>query len=124
MLKSVCPIFPSSDFNRTSSFYDQLGFQEAARFEEHGYMILARDRVEIHFFSAQGHMATEYSDHGCFVRVEDTNALSAEFETLQLDDQGAPSFAKAEEKPWGVCELVIVDPDNNLLRMGHISSET
>ncbi|WP_366141907.1 VOC family protein [uncultured Tateyamaria sp.] len=124
MLKSVCPIFPSSDFSRSSAFYNKLGFQEVARFEEHGYMILARDRVEIHFFSAQGHVATKYLDYGYFVRVENANALSAEFEPLKLADQGASSFARAEEKPWGVCELVIVDPDNNLLRMGHISSET
>jgi hypothetical protein len=101
-----------------------LGFREVAKFAEYGYMILVRDQVEIHFFSAQGHKGAKHSDHGCFVRVEDANTLSAEFETLKLDDQGAPSFARAEEKPWGVCELVIVDPDKNLLRMGHISSET
>lgn len=124
MLKSVCPIFPSSDFGRTSAFYDKLGFQEVARFAEFGYMILARDLVEIHFFSTQGREGAKSLDHGCFVRVENANALSAEFEPLKLAEQGAPSFARAEEKPWGVCELVIVDPDNNFLRMGHISSET
>ncbi len=120
MLKSVCPIFPSSDFDRTSTFYDKLGFREVSKFAEYGYMILARDHVEIHFFSVPSHKAAKHSDHGCFVRVEDANVLSAEFEQLKLAHQGAPSFARAEEKPWGVCELVVVDPDNNLLRMGHI----
>lgn len=124
MLKSICPIFPSSDLDRTSTFYGKLGFQEVARFEENGYMILARDRVEIHFFSTHGHEATEHSDHGSFVRVENAKALSAEFEPLELAETGIPRFVKAEEKPWGVCELELVDPDNNLLRMGHVSSET
>ncbi|MCE8001156.1 MAG: VOC family protein [Rhodobiaceae bacterium] len=121
MLKSICPIFPSSDFNRTSAFYGELGFQEVARFEENGYMILARDRVEIHFFSTHGHEATEHSDHGSFVRVENANALSAEFEPLNLAEHGIPRFVRAEQRSWGVCELEIVDPDNNLLRMGHIA---
>ncbi|WP_299410835.1 VOC family protein [uncultured Roseobacter sp.] len=124
MLKSICPIFPSADFDRTSAFYRELGFTEVARFEENGYLILTRDSVEIHFFSTHRHETTEHSDHGSFVRVENANALSAEFEPLKLAEHGIPRFVRAEEKPWGVCELELVDPDNNLLRMGHISSET
>lgn len=124
MFKSICPIFPSSDFDRTSAFYGDLGFAEVARFEEHGYLILARDTVEIHFFSIRGHETREHSDHGAFVRVQNANTLSAEFELLEQADKGIPRFAKAEDKPWGVCELVVFDPDNNLLRMGHILSET
>ncbi|WP_298355536.1 VOC family protein [uncultured Litoreibacter sp.] len=122
MLKSICPIFPSADFDKTSAFYEGLGFTEVARFEDHGYLILSRDSVEVHFFSSQSHGATEHSVLGSFVRVENAEALSAEFEPLQLADHGMPRFVRAEEKPWGVCELEIVDPDNNLLRMGHISS--
>ncbi|MBU2981839.1 hypothetical protein KO498_08425 [Lentibacter algarum] len=33
---------------------------------------------------------------------------------------GIPRFVAAEDKPWGVCELVIVDHDGNLLRIGHL----
>ncbi|MDX8355753.1 VOC family protein [Cognatiyoonia sp. IB215182] len=124
MLNSICPIFPSADFGRTSAFYGDLGFTEVARFEENGYLILVRDGVEIHFFSTQGHEAAEDSDHAAFVRVENANALSLELEALNLADHGVPRFTRAEGKPWGVCELEIVDPDNNLLRMGHVSSET
>ncbi len=124
MLKSICPIFPSSDFDKTSDFYAELGFREIARFEENGYLILARDSVEIHFFSTQGHETSEHSDVGAFVRVENADTLSAEYETLNLPDQGIPRFERAEDKPWGVCELEVTDPDGSLLRMGHVTEDT
>ncbi len=124
MLNSICPIFPSADFDRTAAFYGELGFSEVARFGENGYLILSRDRVEIHFFSTKGHSAAEHTDHGSFVRVDNAHVLSIEFDALKLAEHGIPRFARAEEKPWGICELEIVDPDNNLLRMGHISTQT
>ena len=123
MLKSICPLFPSSDFDRTSAFYGELGFQEVARFEDNGYLILARDRVEVHFFSTQGHETSDHSGHSAFVRVENASILSAEFEDLNRTGQGVPRFERAEEKPWGMCELEIVDPNGNLLRMGHVTEE-
>ncbi len=124
MLTSICPIFPSADFDKTSIFYRGLGFNEVARFEEQGYLILVRDTVEVHFFSTHGHETSEPSDHGAFVRVEDALALSAEYEKQDMPSDGTPSFEKAENKPWGVCELEVIDPDGNLLRMGHVSNET
>ncbi|MFQ6550447.1 bleomycin resistance protein [Aestuariibius sp. 2305UL40-4] len=122
MLKSVCPILPSRDFDATSAFYGKLGFREAARFDVEGYSILVRDNVELHFFNHSKH-DPDVSEHGAFVRVDDAADLSARFETIDLPSEGIPRFAKAENKPWGVCELQIVDPDGNLLRMGHIVDE-
>ena len=120
MLTSVCPILPSRDLDATSAFYDRLGFQEVARFEAEGYAILARDRVELHFFRRPG-LEPATSEHGAFVRVDDAMALSAHFAALDLPGEGIPRFVQAEDKPWGVCELAVIDPDGNLLRMGHIS---
>lgn len=122
MLNSVCPILPSRDFDATSAFYDLLGFREVARFDAEGYLILVRDNVELHFFNHPQH-DPETSDHSAFVRVEDAMDLSESFGPLNLSAEGIPRFAKAENKPWGVCELQIVDPDGNLLRMGHIVDE-
>lgn len=120
MLRSICPIFPSSDFDRSAEFYAGLGFMEIARFKEEGYLILARDAVEIHFFKSPSESASTASDHGAFVRVEDAVSISAEYAERGLPSQGIPRFAKAEGKPWGICELEVVDPDGNLLRMGHV----
>lgn len=119
MLKSICPILPCRNFDTTTEFYSKFGFNEVARFEAEGYLIIVRDRVELHFFN-QPDLDPKTSDHGAFVRVDDAIELSRSFEGADLPDKGEPRFSKAEDKPWGICELQITDPDGNLLRMGHI----
>ncbi len=119
MLNRACPILPSSNFERTKQFYTLLGFRTAYEYPENGYLILDRDDVELHFFAAPQHVA-ETSDHGVFIRVDDANALSRQFEARDLQKIGIPGFGKAENKAWGICELTIIDVDGNLLRMGHI----
>ena len=119
MLTRACPILPSSDFEKTKRFYTQLNFRFGSEYPEEGYLILHRDQIELHFFRSPDHVA-ENSDHAVFIRVEDARILSDEFQALGLPDSGIPSIGKAEDKPWGICELAVFDPDNNLLRMGHI----
>ena len=122
MLTRACPILPSSNFERTKRYYKLLGFRTAYEYPEYGYLILDRDEVELHFFAAPQHVA-KTSNHGVFIRVDDANALSREFEALDLQKTGNPGFGKAENKDWGICELTIIDVDGNLLRMGHILTE-
>mgnify|MGYP000342000393 CR=1 FL=1 len=118
MFNSACPILPSSDFEKTKAFYAKLGFRVTGEYLEQGYLILLRDKVEIHFFRFPEHVPSR-SDHGAYFRVSDANALSSEYEKLKLPNEGLPRFVKAEDKPWGVCELILVDTDGNLLRLGH-----
>ena len=119
MFNSACPILPSSDFEKTKAFYADLGFRVTGEYTEQGYLILLRDSVEIHFFRFPEHVP-ETSDHGAYIRIADANALSATYEHLNLPANGCPRFIPAEDKPWGVCELAIVDTDGNLLRLGHL----
>ncbi|MEM7171323.1 MAG: VOC family protein [Pseudomonadota bacterium] len=119
MLNSICPIFPSLDFSETIDFYGLLGFRKSAQYDAEGYLILIRDQVEVHFFRTSDHVP-ETSNHGAFVRVENANQLSDEFGRLGLPMQGIPWVGKAQDKPWGICELALVDPDGNLLRFGHV----
>lgn len=119
MFKSACPILPSSDMDKTKAFYAALGFDVGAHYVDQGYLILHRDNVEIHFFRHPEHDPAT-SDHGAYVRVEDARALSAEYAPLGLPQDGFPRFVAAEDKPWGVCEMIIVDTDGNLLRIGHL----
>lgn len=119
MFSSACPILPSADFEQTKRFYASLGFAVAAEYVEQGYLIVQRDTVEVHFFRHPGHIA-KTSDHGAYLRVSDAKALSREYESLGLPQGDIPRFVAAEDKPWGVCELVIVDHDGNLLRIGHL----
>ena len=122
MFKSACPIFPSSDFERTKEFYAKLGFAIGNEFPDHGYLILYQDDVELHFFRAHNNVP-ENSDHGVFIRVKDANKLSLKYEAHNLANEGIPRFFPAEDKEWGVCELNIIDPDGTLLRFGHILSD-
>jgi len=118
MLTSICPIFPSADFSRTSSFYEQLGFRVGSLYETEGYLILHREEVELHFCRDDTKEPAK-SEYSAFVRVVDARILSTEFEQLGLPSEGIPRVTLAEDKPWGVCEFAIVDPDGHLLRVGH-----
>lgn len=118
MFRSVAPIMPSRDFDRTAAFYGDLGFAVGGRYGNDGYLILRRDEVELHFFRYPAH-EPETSDHGAYLRVADVAQLSAEIAGLGLPAEGIPRFIPAEEKPWGMMELAILDEDGNLLRAGH-----
>jgi len=119
VLTSICPIVPSADFNKTSDFYKPLGFRVTALYEEEGYLILEREGVEVHFYRSE---SNDPATSACmaFVRVSDARELWEEFQKLSLPLEGIPRVTPAEDKPWGICELAVVDPDGNLLRIGHI----
>ncbi len=116
MLEQACPILPSRDFDVTEAFYRKLGF-EAFRHEDQ-YLIVNRDRIELHFFPYAAH-SPETCNHGAYLRPADVDAISSEVAALDLSStDGVPRFAPAEDKPWGMREAVIWDPDGNLLRIG------
>ena len=118
MLEQVCPIMPSRDLDATVAFYARLGFQTA--YNDGAYMLTNRDRVELHFFHAPGHRP-EASDHGAYLRPADVDAVSDEIAALGLPhDTGFPRFQPAEDKPWGMREAVLWDPDGNILRIGTV----
>ena len=116
MLEQVCPILPSRDLPVTRAFYESWGF--TAWYDDGDYLLMNRDRVEIHFFRHAEHVAAQ-SDHGVYVRPKDVDAISDELIGLNLpSDTGFPRFSAAEDKPWGMREATLWDPDGNLLRIG------
>ncbi|WP_299672309.1 VOC family protein [uncultured Roseobacter sp.] len=117
MLEQICPILPSRDFGQTEAFYTRLGFETQYK-QANQYMLMTRDKVEIHFFHHSGHRP-EQSNHGAYMRPADVDAFSAQIEALGLPrTEGFPRFWPAEDKPWGMREAVIWDPDGNLIRVG------
>ncbi|MEM1078864.1 MAG: VOC family protein [Pseudomonadota bacterium] len=117
MLAQICPILPSSDFARTEAFYGQLQFVTQYK-QDDQYLLMNRDAVEIHFFFSADHRP-EQSNHGAYVRPENVDAFSAEVSALNLPrEEGFPRFWPAEDKPWGMREAVVWDPDGNILRVG------
>ena len=117
VLTKMCPTFPSQDFDRTEGFYARLGFKRISRYEEEGYLLIARDDQELHFWRKPDHDAAS-SEFMTYVRVDDAAELSRQFEAAFIDGPPPAQFAPAEDKPWGMHELSVVDPDGNLLRIG------
>jgi catechol 2,3-dioxygenase-like lactoylglutathione lyase family enzyme len=111
MLKSTIPVLPTLDLDQTIEFYGRLGFQVWSR-HEGDYAILARESQELHFF-LMGHLEPGESFFGCYWRVEDADALYADFVAL-----GIPNLHPIEEKPWGMREFALIDPHGNLIRIG------
>lgn len=117
MLETTAAIMPSRDFDETAAFYAKFGFKETGRWEDHQYMILACDRVELHFFGHKG-LTPESSDHGVYIRSSDVDAISATLEASDIPTEGIPRYVSAEDKDWGMREAVVLDPNGNLLRIG------
>lgn len=115
MLEKMSPILPSRDIAASEAFYARLRFFTV--FKSNEYLLMKREGAEVHFFLYEKHRP-EASDHAAYLRPSDINALSAEFARLNLPRSGIPRFEPAETKPWRMRELVIVDPDGNLLRAG------
>ncbi len=114
-LTAACPILPSRDLAVTQLFWTALGFKGDR--DHADYLILDRDGVELHFFRAPDHdPATCYA--GAYLRLMDTAALDAEWGALDLPATGVPRLIRVEDKPWGMRELAVIDPDGNLIRLG------
>ena len=76
-----------------------------------------RGTLEIHFFTHDT-LLPEESSAGCYLRVADVHGLHQAFAAAQLPGKGIPRMDAPEDKPWGMREFAVVDPDGNLLRIG------
>ena len=108
------PILASRDVDETAAFYQRLGFDVRARYEQFGpaYLILGRDDVELHFVHAP-RADPAGNDGVCYLRLDDAQGVYEEWVPLELDQLHAPS-----DTPWGMREFSLVDPSGNLLRIG------
>lgn len=113
---TAIPILPSRSLSDTLSFYRRLRFDG----EIHGfgdYAILRRGSVELHFF-AHRELRPEESHAGCYIRVADVEGFYRDFALADLPRKGIPRQDTLEDKPWGMREFAVVDPDGNLIRIG------
>lgn len=103
----------------TTAFYKQFGFEGGPHEFDSGYAILRRGSVELHFFTHKELVPAE-SSAGCYVRVMDVDSFYRSCLPSALPSKGIPRMDAIEDKPWGLREFAIVDPDGNLLRIGQI----
>ncbi|MEM9638093.1 MAG: VOC family protein [Pseudomonadota bacterium] len=118
MLLSTCAILPCADMDRTVEFYENLGFELQGRWDDFGgYLIFVKDRMELHFAHDANHKA-DTSDHAVYIRTDDVDGFGKTVAALGLSDRGFPRADGPEDRPWGMRELHILDPDGHLLRVG------
>jgi len=109
------PVLASLDLPRTLAFYrDILGF-EVHHFAHADYGIAQRDGTELHFWKCPDRHIAENTS--CYLRVPDIQAVHAE-----LRDRIA-SLADVMHTDWGMDELVVFDPDGNLIKFGQARGE-
>jgi catechol 2,3-dioxygenase-like lactoylglutathione lyase family enzyme len=113
------PILPCRSVSATTEFYRRLGFEGGAHAFDQNYAIFKRGPIELHFFAHPRLVAAE-SWAGCYIRVSDVQTLYEAGLAMGLPDSGIPRIDPLEDKPWGLKEFAVVDPDGNLLRIGQI----
>jgi catechol 2,3-dioxygenase-like lactoylglutathione lyase family enzyme len=113
------PILPSKSVEAATAFYQLLGFEGGPHPFNRDYAILRRGAIELHFFTQRDLVPTA-SAAGCYLRVADVAAYYREFSVAQLPPTGIPRMEALEDKPWGLREFAVVDPDGNLLRIGQL----
>jgi catechol 2,3-dioxygenase-like lactoylglutathione lyase family enzyme len=114
MARSV-PILLARDLDETAAFYGALGFVVARPMSD--YLIVDRDGAEIHFVPSS-RLDPWSSDAMCYLHVEDVDRLLVEWEPVGLPADGIPRLTPAEDKPWGLREAALVDPNGTLVRIG------
>lgn len=113
------PILPCRSVSATTAFYYRLGFEGGAHpFSPH-YAIFRRGTIELHFV-VHAELVPAASWAGCYVRVEDVQRLYDAAVACALPGSGIPRMDPLEDKPWGLREFSVVDPDGNLLRIGQV----
>lgn len=114
---TAIPQLPSRSMERTIDFYRRLGFDGEIVSSANDYAIADRGSLEIHFFLHDS-LAPNESAFGCYLRVNNVDALYAEFSAVGLPGVGIPRIIALEDKPWGMREFAIVDEDGSLIRVG------
>jgi catechol 2,3-dioxygenase-like lactoylglutathione lyase family enzyme len=116
MLEKLCPILPARDIAATETFWQRLGFATVYRDDEE-YLLMKREGAEVHFFY-HPRLDPASCDHGAYLRPSDIRVLDAEWGALGLTATGIPRYIPLAEKPWGMAELALLDPNGNLIRAG------
>lgn len=108
------------DKSITRDYYiRKLGFAESGRTDYHGYLMVAKDDIQIHFFEFRDLDPRE--NYGqVYIR---TNTIDQLYDSLLKKHVEIHPNGPLETKPWGQREFSVLDPDNNLLTFGESLEE-
>jgi uncharacterized glyoxalase superfamily protein PhnB len=112
-LIKACPLFAAIDVGRAAQWYrDKLGFAIGHLYPDHGYAIVQRDGIEIHFWKCDDRHIAENTS--AYFRVDDIEAVHGD---LQRAAEGG-RISPVADREWGMREFYVWDPDGNLLKFG------
>ena len=99
----------------TKDFYiNKLGFQEFGSADYEGYLMLQRDKIQIHFFEFKElDPAENYGQ--VYIRTDEIEKL---YQSALEKKLTMPEAGYLQTKPWRQKEFSLLDPDNNLLTFG------
>lgn len=114
MLTAINPKLPMRNKAATKAYYEQLGFTSLGQSDYPDYLMLQRDKIEIHFFLFA---ALDPKENYGQVYIR-TNAIDELYQSFLNKGISIHPNAPLQTKPWGQKEFSLLDPDNNLLTFG------
>jgi catechol 2,3-dioxygenase-like lactoylglutathione lyase family enzyme len=109
MYTAIHPKLPMRNKNATKDFYiNKLGFRIFGNADYDGYLMLEKDTIQIHFF--------EFKDLDPLTNFGQVYIL---YQSLLDNKVDIHPNGALQIKPWGQREFALLDPDNNLLTIGH-----
>ncbi|MCJ7466835.1 MAG: VOC family protein [Maribacter sp.] len=115
MLTDINPKLPMRNKGVTRDYYlSQLGFQEFGSADFDGYLMVQKDKIQIHFFEFK-ELDPKENYGQVYIR---TDAIDALYQSFLKKEVGIHPQGHLQNKPWGQKEFSILDPDNNLLTFG------
>jgi hypothetical protein len=116
---TLTAILPCNDLDASERFYNRLGFKrpdsaKPASGDEDNYRTLSNGKGGyLHLTDAvEDWLVPGRNPFGLYLYIEEVDALAAVFGTAVLGKNGP------ENKPWGMYEFALSDPDETLVRVG------
>ena len=113
MPNALIAILPCNDLDASEAFYARLGFKRHDS-DIGTYRILSHNGGgELHLVAAaDGWLVAGRNPFGLYLYSEEVDRLAAVFKGEILEKEGA------SDKPWGMYEFALSDPDETLVRIG------
>src|SRR5262249_27845503 len=111
---TLVAILPCNDLDASERFYNRLGFVRRVEARNQDYRILSNNAGgHLHLACAEKDwLVPGRNPFGLYLYLEDVDGLAASVRDLRVG-RGGP-----EDKPWGMYEFAISDPDETLVRVG------
>jgi Glyoxalase/Bleomycin resistance protein/Dioxygenase superfamily len=117
MFLEINPKLPMRNKAITIDFYvNKLGFSVFGSADFDGYLMVEKDKIQIHFFEFKEINPSE--NYGqVYIRTNDIDKL---YENMLANNLSIHPSGHLQTKPWGQQEFSMLDPDNNLLTFGQV----